>query len=170
MRHSLPDPLRGRLVHLLEVARQERNYLNRCDARLFSSPMSSERLIGLPENDDLAERVDAFVARFGRFQDTVGDKLLPAFLRAMGERPGAFLENLDRAEKLGLLDSADKWMASRRLRNRMIHEYVSDLNELATALTAAHQSIPLLTDTFDHIRHRLYRQYPELSDAGGPGA
>lgn len=33
----------------------------------------------------LAERLDAFVSRFGRLQDTVWDKLIPALLAALGE-------------------------------------------------------------------------------------
>jgi len=34
---------------------------------------------------ELAERVDALVSRFGRLQDTVGDKLLPRYLDAVGK-------------------------------------------------------------------------------------
>jgi len=35
----------------------------------------------LENNIELAERVEAFVARFGRLQDTLGDKLLPTLLK-----------------------------------------------------------------------------------------
>ena len=38
---------------------------------------------------DLAERVDAFVARFGRLQDTAADKLLPELLRRWQNRCAA---------------------------------------------------------------------------------
>jgi len=37
----------------------------------------------------LAERLDAFAARFARLQDTAGDKLLPALLTWLGEPVGA---------------------------------------------------------------------------------
>lgn len=50
------------------------------------------------------------MGRFGRLQDTVGDKLLPLLLAALGEKPSAAIDNLDRAERLGLLKSADEWM------------------------------------------------------------
>jgi hypothetical protein len=56
----------ARLRALLDVAARELGYLKRCDARLFAEPLTSERIATLPENDDFAERVDAFVARFGR--------------------------------------------------------------------------------------------------------
>ena len=84
------------------------------------------------------------MARFARLQDTVADKLLPEFLRALAEPIGAAIDNLDRAEKLGLLASADVWLASRKLRNRMVHEYVKDASELAEALNKGHELVPLL--------------------------
>lgn len=92
----------------------------------------------------LAERLDAFVSRFGRLQDTVTDKLLPALLQAMAEPRGAALENLDRAEKLGWLDSADQWLEMRKLRNQMVHEYIEDRVVLTDALQAGHAFVPMM--------------------------
>lgn len=156
-----------RLQTLLRVAEAEEKYLKRCDARLFSAPISASVLKGLELNDDLAERIDAFVARFGRLQDTLGDKLLPVFLQVMGERTGTVLENLDRAEKLDLIESADLWMAARKLRNRMIHEYVCDMKELAQVLELAHQHIPMLEAARDKLTQRLLAVFPSLSTAQG---
>jgi len=92
----------------------------------------------------LAERLDAFVSRFGRLQDTVGDKLLPALLSALAETPGPAIDNLDKAEKLGLIESADAWMEMRRLRNQMVHEYIEDPNVLLSALHSGHGFVPTL--------------------------
>jgi Asp-tRNA(Asn)/Glu-tRNA(Gln) amidotransferase A subunit family amidase len=101
---------------------------------------------------DLAERVDAFVARFGRLQDTVADKLLPALLQAKAESVGPALDNLNKAERFGWLASVDEWLVVRKLRNRMIHEYVKDPAELAQALQAAHDFVPLLVNTAQRMR------------------
>ncbi len=49
-----------------------------------------------------------------------------------------------RAERLGWIVPAADWMASRQLRNFMIHEYVRDMALLASALTKGHQAVPLL--------------------------
>lgn len=144
-----------RLRALLDVCALELDYLKRTDARLFSRIIDETTIRGLTTDDDLSERVDAFVSRFGRLQDTLGDKLLPAFLAAREEKPGAMLENLDRAEKLGLVNSADTWLALRKLRNRMIHEYVRAPGEMASALTSAHEHVPLLEDAYSKIKHRL---------------
>lgn len=88
-----------------------------------------------------------FLARFGRMQDTVGDKLLPALLNALAENPGPAIDNYDKAEKFGLMESADAWMEMRRLRNQMVHEYIEDLAVLASALRSGHAFVPALVAT-----------------------
>jgi len=55
-----------------------------------------------------------------------------------------FLARLDRAERLGLLKSADEWMAIRNLRNQMVHEYVEDPVVLVSALQTGHTFVPVL--------------------------
>ena len=95
--------------------------------------------------------VDAFVSRFGRLQDTVGDKLLPAWRSAVGETPATVADNLDRAERLGLIPSADLWLGLRRLRNQMVHEYIEDPSVLSNALNTAHTHLTVLTDAADAL-------------------
>ncbi|RCV89384.1 hypothetical protein [Billgrantia montanilacus] len=48
------------------------------------------------------------------------------------------VDNLDRAEKLGVLDSADGWLEIRQIRNQMIHEYIESPQILADALNTAY--------------------------------
>ena len=112
-----------RLQFLLRVIRKEGEHLALTDARLFSEPFTIARAERLATQPDLAERVEAFVSRFSRLQDTLGDKLLPVLLSALGEKPGAAIDNLDRAERLGYIQSVDDWLAMRNLRNQMVDEY-----------------------------------------------
>ena len=95
----------------------------------------------MPHEPDLAERVDAFVARFGRLQDTLPGALLPRLLEAALEPAGTVLDNLYRAERLGWVRSAADWAALRQLHNRMVHEYVREAQELVDALQAAHGGV-----------------------------
>jgi hypothetical protein len=134
----------ARMQYLSRIAEREITRLEATDRRLFSLPFTSERARRLGEDEDLAERVEAFVARFGRLQDTVGDKLLPAFLVASGERIATFADNLDRAERLNLVEDAQAWIDMRKLRNQMVHEYVEDPVVLASAIEAAHGFVPKL--------------------------
>lgn len=127
-----------RLRQIAQLVKKELAHLQVTDARLFAHPFTEQRARQLEDDVDLAERVEAFVSRFGRLQDTLGDKLLPAYLAAHGERLATFMENLDRAERLGLISDAQAWLDMRRLRNQMVHEYVEDPLVLASALNAAH--------------------------------
>jgi len=91
--------------------------------------------------------LDAFVSRYGRLQDTLGDKLLPAILRASLEKTGAQLDNLLRAEKLGWIESTQSWIELRELRNRLVHEYLESADDLLNALQQALQGVHILTET-----------------------
>ncbi len=134
----------ARLEFLARVTDKECQHLLDTDGRLFGNLFTIEEVKKIDIDPILAERLDAFVSRFGRLQDTVGDKLLPALLGALAEKTGAAIDNLDKAEKFGLIDSADSWMEMRRLRNQMVHEYIEDLAVLTSALRSGHAFVPVL--------------------------
>lgn len=148
--NQLPENLQ-RLQFLARVVSKEIAHLRLTDQRLFTVPFSRDRASELSDNVDLAERVDAFVSRFSRLQDTVGDKLLPNYLSALGELTGPAIDNLNKAEKLGLVESAELWVTLRGLRNEMIHEYMEDLEQLANALNRGHQHVPYITNDAERI-------------------
>ncbi|MDP1691432.1 MAG: hypothetical protein Q8L49_05680 [Burkholderiaceae bacterium] len=137
-------PPHDRLRFLAETVIAEVELLRITDGRLFATTMDAQRASTLRQDIELAERVDAFVARFGRLQDTVGDKLLPAVLAWLAEPVGPAIDNLARAERLGWIGSSADWIECRQLRNFMIHEYVRDMEILAAALTKGHLAVPLL--------------------------
>lgn len=141
---TLEPKIALRLQFLARVVHKECQHLATTNQRLFGSSFTLEQATQLEADPDLAERVEAFVGRFGRLQDTVGDKLLPLLLDALGEKTSAAIDNLDRAERLELLQSADDWMAMRNLRNQMIHEYVEDAVVLTSALQTGHAFVPAL--------------------------
>jgi hypothetical protein len=139
------DATRARLAFLLETVALEAEHLQATDQRLFAEPFTAERAGLLRSDALLAERLDAFAARFARLQDTAGDKLLPALLTRLGEPLGSVLDNLDRAVRLGLLpQTSETWLAARTLRNRMVHEYIRSPVVLAEAVNAAHEQVPML--------------------------
>lgn len=144
---KLDSVTRLRLEFLCRVVQKETRYLQETDSRLFMEALSSETLVKLAENPLLTERLDAFVSRFGRLQDTLADKFLPALLDALAEPKATAIENLDRAEKLGWLASTDDWLEMRKLRNQMVHEYIEDLVILSNALNIGHAFVPTLVET-----------------------
>lgn len=158
MTTAVPD-WQQRLQFLARVADRTSAYLQTTDERLFAHPMTLQRVAALVNDVADAEQVDAFVSRFGRLQDTLGGKLLPRYLEAVGEPAGALLDNLDRAERMGLVASADAWMAVRRLRNQMVHEYIEQPDILQNALHAGHRFVPTLLATHGSLRQALAQRH-----------
>ena len=147
-----------RLQFLVRVVRKECKHLSTTDQRLFGSLFTLEQAARLEEDPDLAEQVEAFVGRFGRLQDTVGDKLLPLLLTALGEKTSAAIDNLDRAERFGLIKSADEWMTMRNLRNQMVHEYIEDPVVLSSALQTGHAFVQTLIVTANKMIAEIVRR------------
>lgn len=153
-----PPGMAERLQFLARVVRKEAHHLSATTERLFTSPFTPARVAELKTDPVLAERADAFVSRFGRLQDTLGDKLLPLLLTALGENTSVMIDNLDRAERLGLIPSSEQWIEMRRLRNQMVYEYVEDAVVLADALKAAHEYVPVLADVTTKMTAEIERR------------
>ncbi len=147
-----------RLNHLARVVQREAKHLALTDAKLFAAEFSAQRAQSLDNDPDLAERVDAFVSRFGRLQDTLGDKLLPRLLAALDEPVGAAIDNLGRGERLGLIIDAERWREARKLRNQMIHEYIEDPSILSSALRSGHAFVPEMLATATAMLNELDRR------------
>lgn len=141
---KLPLETQERLAFLTRVVAKEITHLDYADRQAFSPPLTVESVEALDSNPALALKLEAFTSRFCRLQDTLGDKLLPALLNALGESASALLINLNKAEKYGWLESADQWIALRQLRNRMIHEYSEDMDVLHGSLMTAHDNLAVL--------------------------
>jgi hypothetical protein len=104
-----------RIVEISTLSAQEAAGLQRTRKRLFADGDIDrtwvESIKTYPEREDLAE---SFAAKFNRFQDMLGDKLLPRLLDWVAEPVGPFIDNLNRAERLGWITSADHWLQARR--------------------------------------------------------
>lgn len=139
-----------KLQTLANIVSKEAKHLDQTAGRLFAKG-DLEWIFCLDQDIDLAERVDAFVGRFGRLQDTVGDKLIPLLLLAEEETLGTALDNLGRAERLGWLPSLMEWTEARALRNRMVHEYMENIEGFKSALERGKQLAPLLLHTAENL-------------------
>ncbi|MEQ6886673.1 hypothetical protein [Salicola sp. Rm-C-2C1-2] len=106
----------------------------------------------------MSERLDAFVTRFSRLQDTVGDKLIPALLVYLQEKTGPAIDNLNHAEKFGWLSSAEDWIIFRKLRNQMVHDYIEDISVLTDALRSGQCYVPELTRAARKIAEEVERR------------
>lgn len=85
---------------LIKITSKEARYLLRTLARLEELKIDISWIKSLDESDENSEMLDAFVSRYSRLQETLGDKLLPALLRASLEKTGTQLDNLLRCVSL----------------------------------------------------------------------
>jgi len=150
------NPAVERLRQLLALLAREEFHLLGVRERLFGGRPDDQiteawlrHTLATPDGID---RVESFGAKFGRMQDTLVDKLLPALLRASAEQPGSALDNLHRAERLGLLQRADEWPAMRLIRNRLVHEYFERPEAMLPALLSARHCVDTLCAAHGAIR------------------
>jgi len=104
--------LLDRFLLTLDIVAREGRHLAFSRNRLFAEQIDKAWVEALPDKPEIAERLEAFVSRYGRMQDTMADKLLPRWLLALAERPGSQIETLNRAEQLGVLESVEVWLGS----------------------------------------------------------
>ncbi|TXK96132.1 hypothetical protein BMR07_08715 [Methylococcaceae bacterium CS1] len=140
-----------RVKFLSRVVKKEIHHLNYSASKVFNQPFTIERAKKLANDQEQAEQVEAFTSRFCRLQDTIGDKLLPAWLEILSERSNVAIDNLDKAEKIGVLPSVELWLELRQLRNQMIHEYIEDLTLLVDALQIAYKNLEFIVDVAESI-------------------
>ena len=148
---TLENGLEERLRFLVRIVEKEILHLAYSSNKLFAQPFDERKAATLDQTPELAETLEAFVGRFCLLQDTVGDKMLLAWLKAVQEKTSTFIDNLDKAEKLSLLPSADQWIQLRINRNKMIHEYIENAAELADAINLAKEGIGLLEEFANNL-------------------
>ena len=152
MRPTLELPV-ARFLDTLEIVAKEGKHLSYSWNSLFNQSIDMEWVVGLEQNPRRAEQLEAFVSRFGRMQDTMADKLFPRWLLALAEVPGSQIETLNRAERLGVLTSTERWLEARNLRNRLVHEYMTDPAKFVGDLALAREYSLMLIATFNCLRH-----------------
>lgn len=128
----------------LELARKEAAQLLYSHRTLFAQSIDADWVRQLSSRDDLAEKVEAYVSRFGRLQDHLGEKLIPRFAALLGEAPKSMLDVLGFAEKMHWLENAETFIGARKLRNLLVHEYMSDAQLFLQALLAAREATEIL--------------------------
>ena len=150
-----------RFRQTLDVVGREAEHLAFSRSRLSTSTIDAAWVESLAQDPELAERLEAFVSRFGRMQDSIADKLLPRWLSALAETPGSQIEVLNRAERLGVIDSTEHWLAARKLRNRLVHEYAESAAAFAADLNLALQYTQMLMDTHERVRQFAATRMPQ---------
>ena len=141
----------------LELARREAAHLLYSQQTLFALPIDLAWVNSLGEQPVLAEKVEAFVSRFARLQDHIGEKLLPRYAALVGESPKTLIDTLAFAERAEVLSDANTFIAARRLRNALVHEYMFDAQVFLDNLLEARGACELFFQTVDAVTREVDR-------------
>ena len=141
----------------LALAELEAKHLRYTMGTLFNEEIDIEWVRRLSDREDLAEKIDAFVSRFGRLQDHLGEKLLPAFSRLLGAQPKSLLDVLSYAERMGWVANAEEFIGTRKLRNLLVHEYMTEVELFRDALLAAQTATSMLLSTLGNLQQEAQR-------------
>lgn len=147
----LPEYAEAALL-ALQLAEKEVAHLAYSRNTLFGQSIDLLWVKRLAEREDLAEKVEAFVSRFARLQDHIGEKLIPRFAYLLGENPKSLLDSLSYAERMGWIDSAEEFVGLRKLRNLLVHEYMSNTQLFLESLLSADQAALLLMEIVARIQ------------------
>lgn len=142
----------------LALAEREAAHLHYTWRTLYAQPIDRTWVESLETREDLAEKIDAFVGRFGRLQDHLGEKVLPAFVRLLGGQPKSLLDVLDFAERMEWVPSAVNFIGARKLRNLLVHEYMTDPDLFLEALITAKPATEMLLGVVRRIKEEAVQR------------
>lgn len=119
--------------------------INECDKhilRMNSAYKKTLAILPLHEdkykalNEDEIEHIDQYLFRFAKLQDTIGKRLFKAILLSLEEDTEdlAFIDLLNRLEKLNILESVEQWLELRKIRNTLSHTYEDEAEEMSIAI------------------------------------
>ena len=120
-------------------------------------PLSAKGLRGLNEAEVAV--LDQFISRFAKLQDGMGAKLLPELLELTKEQGelDAYLDKLNRLEKIGALPSVDEWLKLRQMRNAFAHDYPENSELQAAVLNHAFVAADRLAEILHHLKNYAKR-------------
>jgi hypothetical protein len=121
------------ILAALAECRRHAEILRNASAGLGRTRFTAESVGGL--SAETVQLLDQSAYRFGKLQDTLGTRVLPAILDLTEEpfpESTPFGQKLQRLERLNVIPSVTQWRMLRELRNQIAHEYLE-----APALKAA---------------------------------
>jgi hypothetical protein len=140
--------------HLRLIARQLGHLQRMREYLVYSTqrvqrilPINNWRALSLEQHETLA----AFRVRFSEFQEHLGKTMRAVAIEEEieVERFGSVLAFM---EKLGVLESTERWKIVRELRNAVNHEYEEDADRLTQFFTEMVKATPEL---FEHLQRLL---------------
>lgn len=144
----MDDRLRRKLLaEQLELARAAGRVLEESRSRVGAALQSA--VGGSSLSVEQRESCEALTSRFARLCDLLVQRLFRTLDQIELTDDGTILDRLARAEKRGIITSAEEWRELRELRNEIAHDYLIESSD--RVLTEAHNRSPALLETVEKI-------------------
>ena len=127
--------------------------LNRASETLRYSYNVCSR-IGLKSSydDEERDRFESLTSKFARLSDLIIKQAIKVIdILDLEEAPETVRDAINRAEKKGLISSAEKFIEIRKLRNRISHEYAESDADIDGIYAAVFNQVPELFDSVEMI-------------------
>ena len=121
--------------------------LDRCQA----IPLTDDQI---PEQEDL-EKLESLTVRFARFNDVLLLNIFRLIDTIDLDDTGTVRDRINRAEKKGLIEDAQRFIEIRELRNSIAHEYQPEA--LRVIFPETLQATPILLDIAERVRKYCLR-------------
>lgn len=111
-------------------------------------------------DDNTIGFLDQFIFRFSKLQDMMGSRLFPSILELLAEpvTEKAFIDILNRLEKLEIIESALHWIEIRKIRNDIAHEYPASLTERIEGINILFDNLEILKQIIEKCR-TVFKEY-----------
>ena len=130
--------------------------MDQLEERMKILPINRE-VFGIEESRTV---IDAFIYRFSKIQDMMGQKLFPAFLEFVEEDPRrlTFIDMINLLEKLEVIPAASQWLSYRNLRNDLSHEYPDNEEEIVEGIGRAMEAYPQIKQIYKSIKEEYNKR------------
>lgn len=110
-------------------------------------------------SDENVKTIDAFIYRFVKLQDYMGEKLFKELLRSLLEYKDnmSMLDVLAKLEKLEILESEDRWLDYREVRNKLTHEYPDNESDILEGIKISLVYFAEMKDTIKRIEVYVHK-------------
>ena len=111
--------------------------------------------LNIYNDKEKVKTIDAFIYRFIKLQDFMSEKLFKELLKRIGEYKDnmSLLDVLDKLEKLEIIISADDWVDSRLIRNKLTHEYPNNTEDVLEGIRISLNSFQNIGDVLHRINN-----------------
>lgn len=118
-------------------------------------PLFAAVLANLP-TDKLAF-LDMMTTRFGKLQDIIGLKIFSIILNLLEEDTVAFIDKLNKLEKLGYIEDANWWVELREIRNKIAHDYPDDHDLICSHISVVIVKAAELIEFWQKLKTKIAR-------------